>query len=116
MNSTQLVNLSESGTMESCDHDIKHKYISVCGSSSLGREQASIDPITYRGTVCWEELNSLKNCLLDDSNESSYPLVVTVDNKGNAELALSAVDTFASPECAAEVKPFLCLYSSSMVS
>lgn len=116
MNSTQLLNLSGNGEVESCDHDMKQKYVSICGSSRPGREQASIDPITYRGTVCWEELNLLKHCLLDDSNENNYLLVITVDNVGDAESALSAVDDFALPECAAEVKPFLCLYFFGLMS
>jgi hypothetical protein len=106
--------------MESCDYDMKQKYVSVCSSSSssrLGKGQASIDPITYRGSVCWEELNLLKNCLLEDgSNKHSHPLVVTTDNADDADMALSAVNTFASPECAVEVKLFLCLYFFGLMS
>ena len=66
-------------------------------------------PTTYRGTVCQEELTSLRNCLVDDT-DSSYPLV-RVTNSELAEEALSAVDRIATQACAAEVKPFLCLYS-----
>ena len=118
-NSTQFVNLSGGGMMESCDHVTQQKYVSVCSfqDSRLGREQAAINPISYKGSVCWEELSSLKSCLLsDDSSENSHPLVVTIDGEGDAELALSAVDTFASPECAVEVKPFLCLYFFGLMS
>ena len=102
--------------MELCDHEMNQKYISICISSRSGREQTSIDPITYRGSVCWEELNSLKNCLLEDGNKQSHPLMVTIDSEGDAKSALSAVDMFASPECAAEVKPFLCLYFFGLMS
>ena len=106
--------------MESCDHDVKQKYISVCSSSSsssswLGKGRASIDPITYQGSVCLEELNSLQNCLLEDGSKYSHPLVVTTDNKSIADMALSAVN-FASRECATEVKPFLCLYFFGLMS
>ena len=96
---------------------MKQKYIRVCSSSRSGREQEPTDPIAYRGSVCWEELNSLKNCLLsDDIDENSNPLVITTDSERDAELALLAVDTFASPECAVEVKPFLCLYFFGLMS
>ena len=114
INSTQLVNLSGNGTVESCDDDMK--YVSVCSSSRLGREQAYIDPIIYRGSVCQVELKSLKNCLLEDSNKHSHPLVVTIDREDDAESALSAVENFALPECAVEVKPFLCLYFFGLMS
>ena len=104
--------------MELCDHDMKQKYISVCSKGSrLGKGQASIDPITYSGPVCREELNSLKSCLLEDGNKHSHPLVVTTDYEGDAELALSAVGAFVlNPECAVEVKPFLCLYFFGLMS
>ena len=65
--------------------------------------------------MCLEELNSLKNCLLEDGSKYSHPLVVTTDNKSIADMALSAVN-FASRECAAEVKPFLCLYFFGLMS
>ena len=95
--------------MDSCD--IEHKYVSVCNSRGFGIEPTSSDPITYKGTVCQEELNSLKNCLLNESSESNHPHVVTVDSLEDAMSALSAVDRFAvQPECAVDVKPFLCLY------
>ena len=101
--------------MESCDHEVKQKYISICSSSSrLGKGRASIDPITYQGSVCLEELNSLTNCLLEDGSKYSHPLVVTTDYEGDAESAISAVDT--NPECAVEVKPFLCLYFFGLMS
>ena len=101
---------------------MKQKYASVCSSSSasgsrFGKGQISIDPITYSGSVCWEELNSLKSCLLEDGNKYSHPLVVTTDYKGDAELILSVVDRFQiNPECAMEVKPFLCLYFFGLMS
>ena len=118
VNSTQPFNLSGNGTMESCDYDIKQKYISICSGSRLQREQGlvPIDPIIYRGTVCWKELNLLKDCLMDNSGESGHPRVVTDDNLEIARLALSAVDQYASPKCVAEVKPFLCLYFFGLVS
>ena len=116
INSAQFVNLSGNVTAEPCNHNMKQKYISICISSRSGKEQASIDPLTYRGSVCWEELNSLKNCLLEDGNKQSHPLVMIIDSEGDAKSALSAVDMFASPECAAEVKPFLCLYFFGLMS
>ena len=105
--------------MESCDNVTQQKYVSVCSfqDSRLGREQAAINPISYKGSVCWEELISLKNCLLsDDSSQNNHPLVVTTDGEDDAEMALSVVDRFASPECAEEVKPFLCLYFFGLIS
>ena len=93
---------------------MKDKYVSVCSQSGQpGREQSLTD-----GTVCWEELNLLKSCLVDDSDVSSHPIVLTVDKNivENAERALDAVDTYVSQECAAEVKPFLCVYFFGLMS
>ena len=94
--------------MQSCD--MVHKYIGVCSNRGTGmRSMACAAPTTYRETVCQEELTSLKNCLVDDT-DSSYPLVRVTDDNELAEEALSAVDQIATQACAAEVKPFLCLY------
>ena len=96
---------------ESCD--MKQKYVSVCSSSSrFGRGQASTDPIIYDEAVCKEEMNLVQDCLLDDSGENGHLYVISLDNLNDAKQALSIVNgnEFVSPECAAEVKPFLCLY------
>ena len=104
-------NLSGSGMVDLCN--IEHKYVSICNNRGFGIEPTLSDPITYKGTVCQEELNLLKNCLLNESDESNRPLVVTDDSLEDAKSALSAVDMLdelISDECAVEVKPFLCLY------
>ena len=95
--------------MDLCD--IEHKYVSVCNNRGFGIQPTSLDPIAYGGTVCQEELNILKNCLvLKESGESNHPYVVTIDSLEDAKSALSAVDTLdelISDQCAVEVKPFL---------
>ena len=91
--------------MQSCD--IVYKYTSVCGS--VETQVTCAEPISYTATVCQQELNSLKACLLPDV-ESIHPLVVTDSELSYAETALSSVDSLASDACAVEVKPFLCLY------
>ena len=93
--------------MRSCD--TAHNYIGVCSIGGIGMQSMACEaPKTYRGTICQEELTSLRNCLLDDT-DSGYPLVRVTDNE-LAEEALSAVDQIATQACATEVKPFLCLY------
>ena len=88
-----------------------YKYTRVCGSRrAQGQLVTCATPLTYAASVCQKELNSLKVCLLDSDIESSHPLVATDSKLENAELALSTVDRLASAACAAEVKPFLCLY------
>ena len=102
---------------ESCNN-VKDKYVSICGQSGqLGREQSLTDP----EAVCWEELNILKSCLVDDDDVSSHPIVMTIDENvvENARRALSAVDTYdyiVSQECATEVKPFLCVHFFGLMS
>ena len=100
--------------MESCD--IKHKYTGVCTNGGTGLQSMTCAvPVTYTETVCQEELKSIKNCLLgDDDSESVHPLIATDSNLESARTILSYVDDdssdLVSPACAAEVKPFLCLY------
>lgn len=97
--------------MQSCINDTAHKYTNVCGSRGTQRQSVTCAaPTTYMGSVCKNELNSLKACLLASDVESSHPLVATETELENAELALSAIDRLASKACTAEVKPFLCLY------
>ena len=94
--------------MQSCD--MANKYVSVCGSSEGGTQSLTCAaPITYTESVCQQELNSIRNCL-QTGDRNTHPLIVTNSNHANAELALSYVDRLASDACAAEVKPFLCVY------
>ena len=70
-------------------------------------------PITYTESVCQQELNSIRNCLQTGDRNRSYPLVATNSNHAIAERAISYVDMYIYPvndACAAEVKPFLCVY------
>ena len=63
----------------------------------------------YTGPICQEELNTLKSCFLGvDTNDFTH--VVTKSRLDDAEQLLPYVDLIATPECSAEVKPFLCLY------
>ena len=115
LNTTQttptLVPALNGSGMQSCNNDTAHKYTSVCGSRGTQRQSVNCAaPTTYMGSVCQNELSSLKVCLLANDVESSHPLVATESELENAKLALSAVDRLASKACAAEVKPFLCLY------
>ena len=95
--------------MQSCD--VANKYVSVYGSNEGGAQSLTCAaPITYTESVCQQELNSIRNCL-QTGDRNTHPLIVTNSNHANAELALSYVDRLASVACAAEVKPFLCVYS-----
>ena len=66
--------------------------------------------VTYTGTICQKELLSLTKCYLGDASNNDYLNVVTTSQLGDASQALSSVDLIATPECVAEVRPFLCLY------
>lgn len=91
---------------------MENKYTGVCSNRfATGRQSMTCTaPVTYTETVCQEELKSIKNCLLgDDNSESVHPLIATDGNLEAAKAILPYVDQ-ASPACAAEVKPFLCLY------
>ena len=94
--------------MQSCD--MTNKYVSVCGSIEGGAQSLTCAaPITYTESVCQQELNSIRSCL-QTGDRNTHPLIVTNSDRANAELALSYVDRLASVACAAEVKPFLCVY------
>lgn len=103
--------------MESCDM-IRKNYIDTYTGSNEDRVHQSTTcaaPIEYMQTVCQEELKSFKTCLLEESDgESVHPLVITENKLESAKTILSYVDGdssgLVSPVCAAEVKPFLCLY------
>ena len=94
------------------------KYTGVCGDNNVGTGRLSVicaAPITYMEAICQEELKSIKNCLLsDDDSENVHPLIATDSNLAAARTILSYIDDdtsgLVSPACAAEVKPFLCLY------
>ena len=93
--------------MESCD--MAPMYIGICsseGDGCLSKECAA--PKRYTGTVCQEELRSLKALLV--GNGSTYPLTATDSSLDTARQIMTYIDNWASPTCAAEVKPFLCLY------
>ena len=104
--------------MESCD--MIHK--SFIGIGSDGHQSIiCATPFEYTGTVCQEELKSLKTCLLGESDrESAHPLIITENNLEAAKTILSYIDNtrseFVSPVCAAEVKPFLCLHLFGLCS
>lgn len=97
--------------MESCD--IARKYISICSNEETGYpSNICAAPKRHEGTICREELRSLKKCLFGD-DESAYPLI----NKDNSRIPIiSAIYNIISdivmmsPACAAEAKPFLCLH------
>ena len=83
------------------------KYIGICSSEGMGCLSKCAAPNRYAGTVCQEELRSLKALLV--GNESIYPLIATDSSLDTARQIMTYVDYLASPKCAAEVKPFLCL-------
>ena len=65
----------------------------------------------YTGPICQEELITLSSCFLGgDTNDFTY--VITKSRLDDAEQLLPYVDLYliATPECSAEVKPFLCLH------
>ena len=103
-------------SLESCD--MAQKYTGVCSNRENGRQSVTCAaPISYTETVCQEELKSIRGCLLSDgdsTSESVHPLIATDSNLEAAEATLSFIDRdtsgLVSPACAAEVKPFLCLY------
>ena len=64
----------------------------------------------YTENICHEELLSLTLCYLGDVDESKDPMVKTTSHLEDAEQALLYVNLIATPQCSAEVKPFLCLY------
>ena len=96
--------------MQSCD--MANKYTGICSIGGTGSQlMTCAAPIRYTGTICQEELKSLKNCLLSDPGDSEdvYPLIATDSNLEAVEALFPYIDK-ASPACAAEVRPFLCLY------
>ena len=104
--------------LESCD--MAQKYTGICSNratGTAGRQSVTqcAAPVSYAETVCQEELKSISSCLLSNGDsESVRPLIATDSNLEAARTILSYVndDTsgIVSPACAAEVKPFLCLY------
>ena len=102
---------------QSCDMEQKLKYTGVC-SSRVGTGCQSMTcaaPVAYMESVCQEELKSIKDCLFSNGGgDSVHPLVATDSNLESARSILSYVNDdslgLVSPACAAEVKPFLCLY------
>ena len=100
---TTTPSLNSTPSSQSCD--TAYKYSSVCGIDT----HCAV-PIEYTDSLCQSELSSLKLCLENDIDEGSHPLVVTDSDIETAKMALSFVDDWASEACAAEVKPFLCLY------
>ena len=105
--------------MESCDS--AHKYIGVCSNEGNGYPSkacaAAAAPSAgapSAGLICLEELRSLKNILFNDCDEA-YPLInkdSNLDTMSNLLLSIVFSDNsdLVSPDCAAEAKPFLCLY------
>ena len=96
--------------MQSCD--MANKYTGVCSNGRTGSQlMTCAAPIAYTGAICQEELKSLKNCLLSDPGDSEdvYPLIATDSNLEAVEALFPYIDQ-ASPGCAAQVRPFLCLY------
>ena len=102
---------------QSCDMEQKLKYTGVC-SSRVGTGCQSMTcaaPVAYMESVCQEELKSIKDCLFSNGGgDSVHPLVATDSNLESARTILSYINDdssgLVSPACAAEVKPFLCLY------
>ncbi len=77
-------------------------------NETLRKESTCTLPTVYTGKVCQEELLSLKRCYVGDDG-NNYPAVAKENRLEDAELALSFLG-LATPECAAEVKPFFCHY------
>ena len=103
--------------MESCDI-LREYYI---GDEGRGQQSMTCaTPIEYTGSVCQQELESLKTCLLEESDrESVNPLIITENNLEAAKTILSFIDNrpdLVSPACAVEVKPFLCLHLFGLCS
>ena len=107
--------------MESCDM-IHKSFIGIGSDRERGHQSMTCaTPIEYIETVCQEELESLKRCLLGESDrESAHPLIITENNLEAAKTILSYIDNarsgLVSPTCAAEVKPFLCLHLFGLCS
>ena len=89
---------------------IRKSFIGIGSDGERGHQSMTCaTPIEYTGTVCQEELESLKRCLLGEGDrESAHPLIITENNLEAARTVLSS--DLVSPACAAEVKPFLCLH------
>ena len=103
--------------LESCD--MAQKYTGICSNratGTIGRQSVTCTaPVSYVEAVCQEELKSISGCLLSDGDsESVHPLISTDSNLEAARTILSYIDGdttgLVTPACAAEVKPFLCLY------
>ena len=90
-----------------------HKYTSICSDGGAGGQPMTPScalPVIYTGAVCQEELRSLRNCLLGEGDSKSvYPQILTETNLAAAKTIFPFIEQ-ASPACAVEVKPFLCLY------
>ena len=87
----------------------------INSNETLRKESTCAVPIVYTGSICQEELLSMKNCYMGnddtDADHADYPTVATDAHIKNAELALSYLQLgLATSECEAEVVPFLCLY------
>ena len=96
---------------------IRKHYIDTGSNGERGHQSMMCAaPIEYTQTVCQDELKSLKTCLVlgEGGRESVHPLIITMNNFEAAKAILPFIDDdssdFVSPACAAEVKPFLCLY------
>ena len=108
-------NNNRTAPLESCD--MAQKYTGICSNRATGtggRQSVTqcAAPVSYAETVCQEELKSISSCLLSSGDsESVRPLIATDSNLEMARTILSYInDDTVSPACAAEVKPFLCLY------
>lgn len=84
--------------------------VNINSNETLKQESTCAVPVIYTGSVCQEELLSLKTCYVGDDG-TSYPAVATDAHMEDAELALSYLSLgLATHECEAEVTPFLCHY------
>ena len=95
---------------------IRKSFIGIGSNGEMGDQSMTCaTPIEYTGSVCQQELESLKTCLLEESDrESVNPLIITENNLEAAKTILSFIDN--RPVCAVEVKPFLCLHLLGLCS
>ena len=100
---------------------IRKSFIGIGSNGETGDQSMTCaTPMEYTEGVCQQELESLKTCLLEESDrESVNPLMITENNLEAAKTILSFIDNrpdLVSPACAVEVKPFLCLHLFGLCS
>ena len=69
---------------------IRKSFVGIGSDKERGHQSVTCaTPIEYTGTVCQEELESLKTCLLGENDrESVHPLIITENNLEAAKIAI----------------------------